>query len=169
MKKFSYKPMPSAYSLLPKPSQSFIKKHPDIHPVFAVLLWQRNMRKKDEIEEFLNPSYYSPEKDHIGKYDPFHFKEMDRVVVRLLKAAHDKERVLVFGDYDADGVCSAILMIETLEKLYGVRSFRQQKEKSKKSDTPIQVYLPHREEEGYGLNSKAVDYIKEQAVSLVIR
>ena len=143
------------YNLLPFPSQSFFAQHPSINPIFLTILWQRGIRNQEKINEFLEPDYGQ------NKYDPFKFKEMKKVVKRILKAAQNKERVLVYGDYDADGVCSSVLMVETLEKLYGLRAVRQ-------AQDLIQVYLPHREEEGYGLNLKAIEYIKQKKIQLLI-
>lgn len=141
------------YQILPQPSSDFFKEFPDFHPIILTLLWQRGIRTKKEIEDFLNPVYGQKQ------YDPFLFREMRDAVKRILKAAQNKERVLVYGDYDADGVCSAVLMVETLERLYGIGS---------KDNNLIQVYLPHREQEGYGLNMHAVQYIKSQKINLVI-
>jgi single-stranded-DNA-specific exonuclease len=115
--------------------------------VVFTLLWQRGIKTDEEISEFLNPQYGS------AKYDPFQFKEMTKVVERLLTAAQKLERILIYGDYDADGVCSSVLMVETLERLLCKN---------------IQVYLPHRDSEGYGLNPKTVEYIKSQKINLVI-
>lgn len=143
------------YKILPQPSPDFLKKYPDFNPVILCILWQRGIRTKKEIDDFLNPVYGQKQ------YDPFLFREMRDVVKRILKAAFDKERVLVYGDYDADGVCASVLMIETLEKLYGLRAIRR-------TQDLIQVYLPHREEEGYGLNLKAVEYIKQKKIELLI-
>lgn len=143
------------YKILPQPSPDFLKKYSDFNPVILSILWQRGIRNQEEIDEFLNPAYDQK------KYDPYQFKEMKTVVKRILKAASNKERILVYGDYDADGVCASVLMIETLEKLYGLRAIRQ-------TQDLIQVYLPHREEEGYGLNLKAVEYIKQKKIELLI-
>lgn len=155
------------YTLLPTPPQSFINSHAHLHPLILTLLWQRGLRTTEEIDDFLNPAYRK-EINGERQYDPFAFQEMHKVVERLLHAAEYKERVLVYGDYDADGVCSAVLLIDALERLYGIKTTRDAEAKNRKSEEHIQVYLPHREEEGYGLNESAVEYIKKQEVSLVI-
>ena len=87
-----------------KPQSSFFKKNNHIHEIAASLLWQRGVRAKKDIDEFLNPTY-AQEINGSKKYDPFKFKEMEKVVKRILDAARKKERVVVYGDYDADGVC----------------------------------------------------------------
>ena len=144
------------YNLLVQPQSTFLRRYSKINPVILTLLYQRGIKTKAEIDEFLNPVYTQKQ------YNPFKFKEMRKVVQRILKAAQDKEPVLVYGDYDVDGVCSAVLLIETLERLYAVGCGYHHPHPT------INVYLPHREEEGYGLNPQAVEYIKNQKIKLVI-
>jgi single-stranded-DNA-specific exonuclease len=150
------------YELLNQPPHTFLKQHPAVHSIIATLLYQRGIKTRKEIKEFLDPVYGKKQ------YSPFKFKEMRTVVKRILKAAQHKERVLVYGDYDVDGVCSALLMIETLERLYHETCNPPIRRAGMKHETSIQVYLPHREKEGYGLNPQAVEYIKKKKIKLVI-
>src|SRR3989338_4697850 len=147
------------HSLLiePQPPVSFLRKHSDIHPVVALLLWQRGIRASKDIQEFLHPVYRD------RAFNAFKFHEMEKVVERIVSAANKKERIIVYGDYDVDGVTSSILLIEALEKLYGDSTFVLQ---DTNRNQFFHVYLPHREEDGYGLSENAVNYIKAQKVNL---
>ncbi|WP_176220802.1 single-stranded-DNA-specific exonuclease RecJ [Cohnella massiliensis] len=85
-------------------------------------------------------------------HDPFGMKHMDKAVERIRRALRDGERILVYGDYDADGVTSTALMIRLLRRLNG----------------QFDTYIPHRSLEGYGLNLPAVDRAKENGVTLIV-
>jgi len=142
------------YKLKLQAPKSFFNKNSDINPIILNLLWQRGIRKTDQIKQFLNPVY------GLKKYDPYQFKEMKKAVQRILKAQKAKEKVLIYGDYDVDGVCSAIILIDLLQRLYQLES--------NQFNNLVKVYLPDREKEGYGLNNQAVEYIKNQNVDLLI-
>lgn len=85
-------------------------------------------------------------------YDPFLLKGMAEAVPRIQKALQDEEHILVYGDYDADGVSSTALMIYLLRHL----------------GASFDIYIPHRSNEGYGLHNHALDWALQQGVSLVI-
>lgn len=114
--------------------------------VVLQLLHNRGLTTPEQIEDFLHPQYEN-------LHDPFLFRDMDKFVSRIREAVNSGEVVFVYGDYDADGVCSAVLLSETLKRV-GVKQ--------------VEVYLPHREREGYGLNVTALEYIVEQGAALVI-
>jgi single-stranded-DNA-specific exonuclease len=100
-----------------------------MHPLVAHLVSLRGMTDETSAREFLNPRLAS-----LG--DPFELPEMTPAVQRLLAAVDAKEKVILFGDYDVDGVTSMALLHLTL-KAYGLNSF---------------LFLPHRMEEGYGMS-----------------
>ena len=81
------------------------------------------------------------EKSLDDMYDPYLMKDMDKAVVRIRQAKEQKEKVMIFGDYDVDGVSSTALVMHMLKKLGMQVSYR----------------LPHRVEDGYGLKTKFVD------------
>ncbi|MEK7188894.1 MAG: single-stranded-DNA-specific exonuclease RecJ, partial [Patescibacteria group bacterium] len=110
------------------------------------LLANRGITSKAEIGAFLNPQYQD-------LHDPFLFRDMRKAVNRITAARDQSQPVFVYGDYDADGVTSSVLLVETL-RLAGV--------------TDTRAYIPHREREGYGLNTGAIDYIAEQTAQLII-
>lgn len=131
---------------MPEITKEFIDKFPEINPVVLRLLYNREIRTQEAIDEFLNPDYGQ------DVHDPFLLRDMERAVMRIIKAIEKKEKIMVHGDYDADGVTSAALVVTLLEAL----------------GAEIDVYLPHREKEGYGLNPKTVKELSKQKVNLII-
>lgn len=121
-------------------------KFPEINPIIRQLLFSRKLDTQEKIDEFLYPDYSQ------DLYDPFLFKDMEIACQRIWQAVKNKEKVLVYGDYDADGVCSTTLLVEWFKYV----------------DLPVQVYIPHREIEGYGLNQEAVKEFIEQKINLLI-
>jgi single-stranded-DNA-specific exonuclease len=90
--------------------------------------------------------------DREEQHDPFLLKGMSEAVPRIRKALEDEEHILVYGDYDADGVSSTALMIHLLRHL----------------GASFDIYIPHRSNEGYGLHNHALDWALQQGVSLII-
>lgn len=90
--------------------------------------------------------------DAVPLSDPFLMKDMDKAVNRILKAVENEEKIVVYGDYDVDGVCAAATLFSYLESI-GANVFYK---------------LPNRESEGYGLNSEVLKKLKDKGVSLVI-
>jgi len=86
-----------------------------------------------------------------SSYDPFLMKDMDNAVSRILHAIDDQESIAIFGDYDADGITSTALLTEVLDHL----------------GAKVIPYVPEREE-GYGVNTKAIEYLQELGISLII-
>lgn len=86
------------------------------------------------------------------QHDPFLLKGMAEAVPRIRKALKDEEHILIYGDYDADGVSSTALMIHLLRYL----------------GASFDIYIPHRSNEGYGLHNHALDWALQQGVSLII-
>ncbi len=84
--------------------------------------------------------------------DPFHAEGMHTVVERIHQARAQKEKVLVCGDYDADGICATAIMVDAL-RMFGIT---------------CGFYIPDRLKEGYGLREKTVDMAKERGYSLLI-
>jgi len=85
-------------------------------------------------------------------HDPFIFPDMEKAVERIKKAIRNQERIIVFGDYDVDGISGATILINTLKKLGANVSYR----------------LPHRVKDGYGLSEKFIDEFIEKKVNIVI-
>lgn len=129
------------------PPKEFTDTHPELPPIVARLLWNRNLRTQEQIDEFLNPDYSA------DVHDPFLFRQMPRAVEIIFSAIENHKKIFVHGDYDADGVCSAAILFKTLKAL-GAEN--------------LNVFLPHRETDGYGLNMNTVNGFIEQKVDLVI-
>lgn len=84
--------------------------------------------------------------------DPFLLKDMDKAAARITRAVDNMEKIAVYGDYDADGVTSTAVLYSYLET----------------RGADVIFYIPQREGEGYGMNMGAVEYLKEQGVSLIV-
>jgi single-stranded-DNA-specific exonuclease len=138
--------------------EKFAQEFPELSPIILQLLWDRGLKTQTQIDEFFNPDY---EQD---LHDPFLLKGMKKAVERIFKALENNEKILVYGDYDVDGVTSSAIMVNTLIEL---KSAISQTEKSRAREF-IDVYIPDRELEGYGLNEKAVRKIKEEGIDLII-
>lgn len=111
------------------------------------LLADRGVSEPEELRAFLYPDY------NLDVHDPFLYRDMDKAVTRVFKAIAEEESIVIYGDYDADGVTSSTLLYKTLKKL----------------GANIQcVYIPHREHEGYGLNLKAVQKFIDDGANLLI-
>src|SRR5690242_4405825 len=79
--------------------------------LLASLLWRRGIRTPEEAQEFLHPDW---DRD---VHDPFQFRDMEKAVARLLAAARNGEKIVIHGDYDADGVSASVILHTTLKKL----------------------------------------------------
>lgn len=116
------------------------------HPVVEALLTLRGYADEEAHERFLFPNF---DRD---MHDPFLFAAMDQVVARIGEAKEKNERVGIFGDYDADGVTSSVIIREALTAL----------------NIAVSVYIPEKLSEGHGLNMKAVDFFEAQGIKLVL-
>lgn len=116
-----------------------------ISPILAQLLIQRDITTEDEARKFFNPSL----KD---LHDPFLLPDMDKAVKRIEKALGQKERILIYGDYDVDGTTAVALVYKFLRKF----------------TTNLDYYIPDRYDEGYGISEQGIDYASETDVKLII-
>ncbi len=96
--------------------------------------------------------YFRPQLTDL--HDPWLMKDMDKAVQRILTAFEQKEKILVFGDYDVDGTTSVACMYKFLHKIY--------------EPELIDFYIPHRYREGYGVSKMGIDFAKENNFSLII-
>ncbi len=132
-----------------KPSQGVLQselcKALGLHPVVAKLLINRGVTIPEQAAAFLKPSL-------TDLHDPFLLKDMGKAVARLNLARERGEPVLVYGDYDVDGITSTAVVYRMLKKL-GIKAMS---------------YIPHRMDEGYGLNYEIVPLVKQWGVGLLI-
>lgn len=138
--------MKRQWQIKPAAPSDFFNQFPEIDRLVLQLLWNRDLKTKEEIEYFLEPLYDQQ------ILDPFLFKDMTKAVERIFRAIHNQEKVLVYGDYDADGVCATAIMHETLKSL----------------GLEVEIYIPFRETEGYGLNQKISEQLADQGYDLLI-
>lgn len=123
-----------------------IAKKAGLGPEAARLLFSRGIKDEDSLTRFLAPSL-----DDL--YDPYLLHDMDKAVERIRQAIERGELILVYGDYDADGMTSASIVKESLEQL----------------GAECLVYLPNRFTDGYGPNASVYKYfIEQQGVSLIV-
>lgn len=106
----------------------------------------RGYSDEADIERFFSPSY----EDDL--HDPYLFSQMAEVVEAIARARDAGETIGIFGDFDADGVTSSVIIREALSAL----------------DIPVAVYIPDKNSEGHGLNQKAVDFFSEKNIRLIL-
>lgn len=116
-----------------------------ISPLLAGLLLNRGIHTSSAAHRFL---YEAEDIQH----DPFLLSGLQEAVSRIRQALEQGEHILVYGDYDADGVSSTSLMIQLMRKL----------------EASFDFYIPHRTNEGYGLHNHVLDWAQQQGVTLVI-
>ena len=124
---------------------SELAKSLGISPILGKLLIDRGIQTTEEAKKFFRPQL-------TNLHDPFLFKDMDIAVDRLNQALGRKERILVYGDYDVDGCTAVALVYKFIQQYY----------------SNIDYYIPDRNEEGYGVSYKGVDYAAETGVKLII-
>ncbi len=122
-----------------------LQKKTNINPVLAQLLFERNIDSPEGVNEFLHP-----ELEHL--HDPYLMLNMKEAVSRITTALRDGENILIYGDYDVDGITGVSLLYEALFKLGGKVSF----------------YIPNRITDGYGLSPKGVHLAEKNNVKLII-
>ena len=120
-----------------------LAKHCGIDPFIAIILMARGYNTPEEIKKFFSGD------EHLSS--PLELKDMDKAVERIQRAVDEFEKIIIYGDYDADGITSTALLYSYLNSI----------------GADVSYYIPEREE-GYGLNIKAIDKIKDQGVSLII-
>ena len=111
----------------------------------ARLLCARGITDAAEAEAFLHPSAEM-------LCDPFAFSDMEKAVARIRQAIALNERICIYGDYDADGVCATAMLLLSLRR----------------QGANVRYYIPSRHGEGYGMNIDAVERLKADGVSLII-
>ncbi|KIL44524.1 single-stranded-DNA-specific exonuclease RecJ [Jeotgalibacillus soli] len=116
-----------------------------IPKIVATLLVQRGMDQIDSARSFLQI-------ENEDFHDPFLLLDMDKAVHRIKQAIENEEMILVYGDYDADGVTSTSVILSTLQRL----------------GANVEFYIPNRFTEGYGPNEEAFRFAVEQGTSLII-
>ncbi|KKR48688.1 MAG: Single-stranded-DNA-specific exonuclease RecJ [Candidatus Magasanikbacteria bacterium GW2011_GWC2_40_17] len=128
-------------------TEEFKKQFPEIPEVVLQLLHNRNLLTQEKIDEFLYPDYSQ------DVFDPYLFKDMVSAVNRIFQAIEKNELIIVHGDYDADGVCASVILISTLKALGAKR---------------VDVFLPDRDLDGYGINKNTIEIIASAGAKLLL-
>ena len=117
----------------------------NIDPVLSKLLVQRGISNYDDARYYFRP-------DHRHLHDPFLMKDMEKAIERIEEALKEKEKILIYGDYDVDGTTSVSVV-------YGF---------FKKFHSQLEYYIPDRYKEGYGISTQGIDYAAENGFTLII-
>ena len=129
----------------PVPEALDLGRELNLHPQVASFLWQRGFRDREQVGAFLDPRLQS-----LG--DPFRLTDLKRAAERILQAIAAREKMVIFGDYDVDGITSSALLWRVLLRLGG----------------NVDTFLPLRMEEGYGLSQEGVERCVEQHQPVVL-
>ena len=121
-----------------------MEKYPEL---IQILLKKRGITEDKEIEKFLNPNYDT------DLHDPFLMRDMEKACVRLFEALDSNEKIVIYADYDADGIPGAVILDDLFKKI-GYKNY--------------EVYIPMRNSEGYGLNMQAIKDFADKKVKLLI-
>lgn len=130
---------------MPVIGDDFIKNNSEYNKIILQLLFNRGLSGQPDIERF-----FKPDKNNL--YDPFLFKDMAAAVALVINHLKAGNLIVIYGDYDADGVTAVAALVEVLNIL--------------KAKTV--VYIPARTSEGYGLNKKAIDELGQSGAKLII-
>jgi len=130
-----------------KPTDAVRENLKAYHPLLQELLFTRGITKQSDAEIFIAPDFSR------DIHDPYLLKDMNKAVERILRAFEVRERIGVFSDYDADGIPGAVVISDFFKKI-GYENY--------------EIYIPHRNDEGYGMSHDATDLFKKNGVTLVI-
>ncbi len=128
-----------------KEKQEKIVRKFNISPLLANILINRGIIEEEDIEVFLNPTRHS-------FHDPYLMPDMKKAVERILQAIKDKQKIMIYGDYDVDGITSITVLKKFLEE----------------RGLEVGAYIPNRLDEGYGLNKEAIKQIYDKQYRLMI-
>jgi single-stranded-DNA-specific exonuclease len=122
-----------------------LSKEFGIHPIISQILANREIVDVENARRYLNPSLND-------LHSPLLMKDMKKGIQRLLKAIYDHEEIVIYGDYDADGITSVVILYKFIKEV-----------------TPhVAYYIPDRVQEGYGLKNQAIDKFKNNNIKLII-
>ena len=122
-----------------------LKEKYKLNDLLATILVNRGIDNEEKIRQFLEPTRQD-------FYDPYLMEDMEIAVERIVKAIENQEKVIIYGDYDVDGITSTTVLKKFLKDL----------------GLEVSYYIPNRLNEGYGLNNKAIEKIVNEGYSLMI-
>ena len=144
-KRWLFEPLPSDEQI------SLLSKEINVSRVPATLLLQRGVTGFETAKKFFRPSLSL-------LHSPFLMKGMDKAINRLKEAIQNEEKILVYGDYDVDGVTSVAIVYGFLKKIYA----------NVTNEKKLQYYIPNRNTEGYGITKEGLAFAKKEEVKLII-
>ncbi|MEN8139233.1 MAG: single-stranded-DNA-specific exonuclease RecJ [Bacteroidota bacterium] len=136
------------WKILPNPDEAVVtklRKEVYDHEIISKLLAQRGIEDFDSAKEFFRP-------DLNKLHDPFLMKDMEQAVSRIERAISEGQKILIYGDYDVDGTTAVSMMYSFI----------------KKHHSDVDVYIPDRYTEGYGVSFQGIDYAEDNDCSLII-
>ncbi len=140
--------IPPKWVVAPDPDPEQIQSISDslgLDKIIVKILFNRQINTPEAIKQFLDPKL-----EDLG--DPFSLKSMDEAIDRILTALRENEKIMVYGDYDVDGITATSLLYLVLNKL----------------GAQVAYYLPNRLVEGYGLSPRGIDEAERQGATLII-
>lgn len=138
--------MPTRYrwQIAPPAPKPYYSHFPDLHPLVVQILYNRGLTDPEAAQAFLERQP--------GPDNPFALYGMHRAVDRIRWAVRRREPIVIYGDFDADGVTATALLVIALRAL----------------GADVRPYIPHRVEEGYGLNRRAIEDLAEAGTRLLV-
>jgi single-stranded-DNA-specific exonuclease len=137
--------MEKIWQIHPRISDEFREKYKDHESLVLQILHNRGIKEEDDLKWFLSS-------DQLDFLSPFLFRDMEKAVDLIISHIKKENKIMIYGDYDADGVTASALLYDVL------KTFKAN----------VAFYLPDRSSEGYGLNVEAIDQIKEDGYGLII-
>lgn len=131
--------------IAPEVASSLLLQYQGMSPILAQVLHNRGFTTPQDAREFLT--------DLNTRHNPFTMPDISKAVGRIRQAIKSGESIVVYGDFDADGVTSTTLLVQGLRSLGAER---------------VKAYIPNRVDEGYGLNVKAIDDLRAEGFRLII-
>jgi single-stranded-DNA-specific exonuclease len=135
---------PKRWQIAPLAPPSHVARFPHLHPIIVQVLYNRGLTDPGDVSAFLNNEGYES--------NPFVIEGMNAAVTRLRQALRASEPIVVYGDFDADGVTATALLVQTL------RAFGGQ----------VRPYIPHRVDEGYGLHKRVLTQLAHSGARVVV-
>jgi single-stranded-DNA-specific exonuclease len=135
------------YKAHPRIGEKETKALAHLDPITRQLLFARGIDSEERAEKFLNPNYDT------DLHDPFLLTDMEKAVERILRAIRENEHIVVYTDYDCDGIPGGVILHDFFTAI-GYSNFEN--------------YIPHRHHEGYGFNARTVPQFVERDAKLII-
>ena len=132
------------WQIAPPAPANFFERLPAVPPLVAQILYNRGVTRVAEVEAFLTHS--------LDADTPFVMQGMDRAVMLVRRMIAQDASIVVYGDYDVDGVTASAVLLQTLRSLGGT----------------VRAYIPNREDEGYGLNPEAIRALAAEGIRMMI-